>query len=191
MIELRGKELILASGSPRRKQLLADLGVSFKVLPKHVEEVYSDQLKREEIPLYLSKLKADAFTNEEVKGKVILTSDTIVWLNDRELQKPTDLDEAKQMIHQLSGRSHDVYTAIHIRTEDSEFSDFDRTTVFFRELTDAEIDYYVEEYRPLDKAGAYGIQEWIGCIGIEKIEGCYFNVVGLPLRKVYQALNSL
>ncbi len=191
MIELRGKELILASGSPRRKQLLADLGVSFKVLPKHVEEVYSDQLKRQEIPLYLSKLKADAFTNEEVKGKVILTSDTIVWLNDRELQKPTDLDEAKQMLHQLSGRSHDVYTAIHIRTEDSEFSDFDRTTVFFRELTDAEIDYYVEEYRPLDKAGAYGIQEWIGCIGIEKIEGCYFNVVGLPLRKVYQALNSL
>lgn len=191
MIDLKGKELVLASASPRRKWLMEELGVPFSVQPKNVEEVYPDTLKREEIPVFLANLKADAFSADEVEGKVVLTSDTIVWLGDKELQKPEDLEDAKRMIRQLSGTSHAVYTAITVRTSDKRISDFDRTEVHFRELTEEEIDYYVDKYKPLDKAGAYGIQEWIGYIGIEKIEGCYFNVMGLPLRKVYEALNSL
>jgi septum formation protein len=191
MIDLKGKELILASASPRRKWLMEELGVPFSVQPKNVEEIYPDTLEREEIPVFLANLKASAFTDAEVEGKIILTSDTIVWLGDTELQKPEDLDDAKRMIRLLSGTSHEVYTAIAIRTSEKTISDYDRTEVHFRELSEAEIDYYVNKYQPMDKAGAYGIQEWIGYIGIEKIEGCYFNVMGLPLRKVYKALNSL
>lgn len=191
MIDLKGRELILASASPRRKWLMNELGVPFSVQPKNVEEVYPTDLKREEIPLFLSKLKADAFTEEELRGKIILTADTIVWLNDSELQKPVDLQDAKRMIHLLSGVSHEVYTAITLRTSERTISDFDRTEVHFRQLTEDEIDHYVENYRPLDKAGAYGIQEWIGYIGIDRIDGCYFNVMGLPLRKVYAALNRI
>ena len=191
MIDLKGKELILASASPRRKWLMDELGVSFSVQPKNVEEIYPDNLKREEIPLFLSKLKADAFSEEELEGKIVLTADTIVWLNDRELQKPVDLNDAKRMIRQLSGNRHEVYTAITLRTSQKTISDFDRTEVHFRELTEDEIDFYVQKYKPLDKAGAYGIQEWIGYIGIDRIDGCYFNVMGLPLRKVYEGFNSL
>lgn len=191
MIDLKGKELILASASPRRKWLMTELGVPFTVHPKNVEELYPTDLKREEIPLFLSKLKANAFTSEELQGKVVLTADTIVWLKDRELQKPIDLEDAKRMIRQLSGTTHEVYTAITVRTSDTTVSDFDRTEVHFRELTEEEIEYYVEKYRPLDKAGAYGIQEWIGYVGIDRIDGCYFNVMGLPLRKVYEQLRQL
>ena len=191
MIDLKGKELILASASPRRKWLMEELGVPFSVQPKNVEEIYPETFKREEIPVFLANLKASAFSEDELKGKIVLTSDTIVWLGDRELQKPTDLEDAKRMIRQLSGSSHEVYTAITVRTSEKAISDFDRTEVHFRELSESEIEFYVDKYQPLDKAGAYGIQEWIGYIGIEKIEGCYFNVMGLPLRKVYKALNSL
>jgi septum formation protein len=191
MIDLKGKELILASASPRRKWLMDELGVSFTVAPKNVEEIYPDDLKREEIPLFLSKLKAAAFSEEELEGKIVLTADTIVWLNDRELQKPVDLEEAKRMIRLLSGNTHEVYTAITLRTSQKTISDFDRTEVHFRELTEDEIDFYVQKYKPLDKAGAYGIQEWIGYIGIDRIDGCYFNVMGLPLRKVYAGFHSI
>lgn len=191
MIDLKDKELVLASASPRRKWLMEELGVPFSVQPKNVEEIYPDNLKAQEIPLFLSKLKADAFSEEELAGKIVLTADTIVWLDGAELQKPTDLAEAKRMIGLLSGSTHEVYTAITIRTSEQTISDYDKTQVQFRVLTEAEIDFYVEKYKPLDKAGAYGIQEWIGYIGIEKIEGCYFNVMGLPLRKVYKAFNLL
>lgn len=191
MIDLKGKELILASASPRRKWLMEELGLEFSIHPKNVEEVYPDDLKREEIPMFLSKLKASAFSEQELEGKIVLTADTIVWLNDRELQKPVDLEDAKRMIRLLSGATHEVYTAITVRTSDQVISDFDRTEVHFRELTEDEIDFYVQKYKPLDKAGAYGIQEWIGYIGIDRIDGCYFNVMGLPLRKVYKALNQL
>jgi septum formation protein len=190
MIDLKGKELILASASPRRKWLMEELGVPFTVQPKNVEEVYPDDLKREEIPLFLSQLKANAFSEEELKGKIVLTADTIVWLKDRELQKPADLEDAKRMIRQLSGATHEVYTAITLRTSEKTISDFDRTEVHFRELTEEEIDFYVEKYKPLDKAGAYGIQEWIGYVGIDRIDGCYFNVMGLPLRKVFAILSE-
>jgi septum formation protein len=191
MIDLKEKELVLASASPRRKWLMEELGVPFSVQPKNVEEVYPDNLKAQEIPIFLSKLKATAFSEDELDGKIVLTADTIVWLDGAELQKPTDLADAKRMIGLLSGSTHEVYTAITIRTSEQAISDYDKTQVQFRVLTEAEIDFYVEKYKPLDKAGAYGIQEWIGYIGIEKIEGCYFNVMGLPLRKVYKAFNSL
>lgn len=191
MIQLNGKKLIVASASPRRKWLMQELGVPFSVEPKHVEEVYPQDLQRQEIPLFLSQLKANAFSQQELEGKIVLTADTIVWLNNHELQKPADLEEAKQMIRQLSGAAHDVYTAITVRTSEKTITDFDQTQVHFRELTAEEINYYVDKYKPLDKAGAYGIQEWIGYIGIERIEGCYFNVMGLPLRKVYAALGQL
>ncbi|MFM1875441.1 MAG: hypothetical protein RL266_1178 [Bacteroidota bacterium] len=191
MIDLKGRELVLASASPRRKWLMEELGVPFIVQPKNVDEVYPSHLKREEIPLFLSKLKADSFSDDELKGRIILTADTIVWLKDKELQKPIDLEDAKRMIRQLSGTAHEVFTAITLRTSEKSISDFDRTEVHFRELTEDEIDYYVQKYRPLDKAGAYGIQEWIGYVGIDRIAGCYFNVMGLPLRKVYTALNQL
>lgn len=191
MMYLKGNELVLASASPRRKWLMEELGVPFSVQPKNVEEIYPETLKREEIPVFLSKLKANAFTQEELQEKVVLTADTIVWLGDSELQKPTDLEDAKRMIRLLSGTSHEVYTAFTVRTSEKTISNFDRTEVHFRDLTEEEIDYYVENYKPLDKAGAYGIQEWIGYIGIEKIEGCYFNVMGLPLRKVYSVLSSI
>ena len=191
MIDLKEKELVLASASPRRKWLMEELGVPFSVQPKNVEEVYPDNLKAQEIPIFLSKLKATAFSEDELDGKIVLTADTIVWLDGAELQKPTDLADAKRMIGLLSASTHEVYTAITIRTSEQTISDYDKTQVQFRVLTEAEIDFYVEKYKPLDKAGAYGIQEWIGYIGIEKIEGCYFNVMGLPLRKVYKAFNSL
>lgn len=191
MIDLKGRELVLASASPRRKWLMQELGVSFSVQPKNVDEIYPATLKREEIPMFLSKLKSDAFSDDELENKVVLTADTIVWLKDAELQKPTDLEDAKRMIRLLSGTSHEVFTAFTVRTEAQSISDFDRTVVHFRKLTEDEIDHYVQTYRPLDKAGAYGIQEWIGYIGIEKIEGCYFNVMGLPLRKVYSTLTSI
>lgn len=166
-----------------------ELGLPFSVQPKNVEEIYPSHLKAEEIPLFLSKLKADAFSEKELENKIILTADTIVWLNGAELQKPIDLEDAKRMIRLLSGSTHEVFTAITIKTSEESISDFDRTEVTFRELTDDEIDYYVEKYKPLDKAGAYGIQEWIGYVGIDKIAGCYFNVMGLPLRKVYRMLS--
>ncbi len=170
---------------------MEELGVPFSVEPKNVDEVYPTELNAEEIPLFLSKLKADAFSKEELKNNIILTADTIVWLDGAELQKPVDLKDAKRMIRLLSGSTHEVFTAITIRTSEKTVSEFDRTEVTFRDLTDSEIQYYVDKYKPLDKAGAYGIQEWIGYIGIEKIEGCYFNVMGLPLRKIYSMLNQL
>jgi septum formation protein len=191
MIDLKGRKLILASASPRRKWLMDELGIPFSVQPKNVEEIYPDHLKAEGIPLFLSKLKADAFSIEELQNKIVLTADTIVWLDGAELQKPVDLKEARQMIRLLSGSTHEVFTAITIRTSEITVSEFDRTEVTFRELLDSEVEYYVDKYKPLDKAGAYGIQEWIGYIGIKKIEGCYFNVMGLPLRKVYQVLTTL
>ena len=191
MIDLKGRELILASASPRRKWLMDELGIPFSVQSKNVEEIYPDHLKAEGIPLFLSKLKADAFSIEELQNKIVLTADTIVWLDGAELQKPVDLKEARQMIRLLSGSTHEVFTAITIRTSEIAVSEFDRTEVTFRELLDSEVEHYVDNYKPLDKAGAYGIQEWIGYIGIKKIEGCYFNVMGLPLRKVYQILTTL
>lgn len=192
MLDLRQHPLVLASGSPRRRWLLNELGLEFTVEPRNAEETYSPELKKHEIPEYLAGKKADAFSeNEFDDGKIVMTADTIVWINGRELNKPADEAEAKEMIRELSGTSHEVYTGICLRWKGDRIIDHDLSKVFFRELTEPEIDHYVSTYKPLDKAGAYGIQEWIGYVGIEKIEGCYFNVMGLPLRKVYAGLMDI
>ncbi|MFT4524391.1 MAG: septum formation protein [Granulosicoccus sp.] len=192
MLDLTDHPLILASASPRRKWLLSELGLPFKTEPRNAEETYGPELKRHEIPEFLASKKADAFSEDEFDdGKIVLTSDTIVWINGYELNKPKDEVEAKLMLQSLSGAQHEVYTGICLRWKGNRIVDHDLTKVQFKELTEAEIDYYIATYSPMDKAGAYGIQEWIGYIGIEKIEGCYFNVMGLPLRKVYSGLKQI
>lgn len=189
MIALGERKLILASASPRRRQLLEGLGIPFTVEPRHAEEDFPSELQREEIPIRLAAQKSASFTDCELEdGRIILTSDTIVWVNGHVLNKPEDAEDAKRMLRILSGNMHEVYTAIHLRSNDRIVTDFDRTEVYFRSLTEAELDYYVSNFSPLDKAGAYGIQEWIGYVAIERINGCFFNVMGLPLRKVYAAL---
>lgn len=189
MIDLGKRRLVLASASPRRCQLMEGLGIPFTVEPRHAEEDFPEHLQREEIPVLLAAKKSAAFQEEELAdGRIILTSDTIVWVNGQVLNKPEDEADAKRMLRLLSGNMHEVYTAIHLRTNDLTIADHDRTEVYFRHLSEEEIDYYVKKFRPLDKAGAYGIQEWAGYVGIERINGCFFNVMGLPLRKVYAGL---
>lgn len=170
---------------------MTELGLPFDVEVRSVDEVFPPGLQREQIPLHLAALKSAAFTDEELQGRILLTADTIVWHNGRELGKPRDLDQARQMIHELSGSTHEVYTAIRLRTAGRVVDDSDLSRVTFRQLSHAEVEHYVTHYRPLDKAGSYGIQEWIGYVGIERIEGCYFNVMGLPLRKVWGGIKVL
>ena len=181
--------IILGSQSPRRKELLAGLDIEFttKVIPG-LEETYPDTLQGEEIPIYLAKQKADAYTLEDYD--LLITADTIVWLNGHVYGKPADEAEAREMLRSLSGKTHDVITGVCVRTNKKNVSFASTTKVRFAELTDAEIEHYVNKYRPMDKAGAYGIQEWIGYIGVEHIEGSYFNVMGLPIQRLYTVLKE-
>ena len=181
--------IILGSQSPRRKELLAGLDIEFttKVIPG-LEETYPDTLQGEEIPIYLAKQKADAYTLKN--NDLLITADTIVWLNGHVYGKPADEAEAREMLRSLSGKTHDVITGVCVRTNKKNVSFASTTKVRFAELTDAEIEHYVNKYRPMDKAGAYGIQEWIGYIGVEHIEGSYFNVMGLPIQRLYTILKQ-
>jgi septum formation protein len=158
---------------------------------RSVDEVFPPGLQREQIPLHLAALKSAAFADDELQGRILLTADTIVWHNGRELGKPRDLDHAREMLFELSGSTHEVYTAIRLRSAGHTVDDSDLSRVTFRPLSHDEVEHYVTHYRPLDKAGSYGIQEWIGYVGIERIEGCYFNVMGLPLRKVWGGIKVL
>ena len=190
--KLKKYTIILASQSPRRQYLLRELGVDFKVRPVNVEETYPAHLKHREIAIYLSELKAGAFDFEQLCNDcLIITADTIVWLNGEVMPKPENRIEAMQILQQLSGKMHEVITGVTLRTNDRLTSFYSVTKVFFKHLTDDEIGYYIDNYEPFDKAGAYGVQEWIGYIGIEKIEGSYFNVVGLPVTKLYDELMKL
>ncbi|MEN8187895.1 MAG: Maf family nucleotide pyrophosphatase [Bacteroidota bacterium] len=188
--KLKNKKLILASKSPRRQKFLKDLGLDFEIRLKEVEETYPDHLKREEITNYLSQLKAKPFLNELNKDDLLITSDTIVWLNEKALGKPKDRTDATEMLQRLSDNSHEVITSISITSKNNQITVNDITKVYFKPLTLDEITYYLDRYKPYDKAGSYGIQEWIGFIGIEKIEGSYFNVMGFPTHKFYEALKS-
>ncbi|EAQ41412.1 Maf-like protein [Polaribacter sp. MED152] len=188
--KLQNYNIILASGSPRRQQFFKDLDIDFKIDLKPVDEVYPLELKGSEITDYLADLKSKAFAalNE---NDVLITSDTIVWLNEKALGKPKNEDDAFHMLKELSNTTHEVITSISIKTKKSQKIINDITTVTFKTLSDDEINYYIKNYKPFDKAGAYGIQEWIGFIGIDKIEGSYFNVVGLPVHKLYDELMKL
>lgn len=184
-------QIILGSQSPRRQYLLKELGIKFDVkLKQMVLEDYPEDLTREEIPLYLARKKADAFNDELKDNMLIITADTIVWKDDQVLTKPKDEKEAYDILRSLSGNVHQVYTGVCIRSVNQKTTFSSRTDVYFKDLTDKEIWYYIDKYEPFDKAGAYGIQEWLGYIGVEKIEGSFFNVMGLPVQKLYVQLRK-
>lgn len=188
LANLQGKHLILASKSPRRQELLAGLEVEFEIRTKPTEEVYPKELKREEISVYLSKLKASAFDGELKTNEILITSDTTVHLGKTLLEKPKDRTEAISMLHQLSGNSHTVVTAVTLTSAKKQHTFHEETQVDFTALTEGEIEHYVDKYQPYDKAGSYGVQELMGYIGIKKLNGCYYNVMGLPLQRLYQEL---
>lgn len=181
--------IILASNSPRRRELLGGLDIDFevKVLPD-IEENYPDNLETPEIPVYIATEKAAAYKDMMAENDLIITADTVVVLGDEVLGKPVNLDDARRMLRELSGQTHQVITGVCLMTHERQRSFAVTTDVTFKELTDAEINYYVEKYQPLDKAGAYGIQEWIGYIGVTGLEGSYFNVMGLPVQRIYNEL---
>ena len=187
---LKDYHVILASGSPRRQQFFKDLGLDFSIQLKEIEEIYPDHLKAEEISNYLAQLKASAFADLQ-PNDILITSDTIVWHNNKALGKPKDLDEACKMIASLSNDTHEVITSVCFTTTTQKKTVFQSTKVTFKALSKEEIEYYVKTYQPLDKAGAYGIQEWIGFIGITNLEGSYFNVMGLPTHLVYEMLTTI
>ena len=187
--QLSTLNVILGSQSPRRKELLSGLDIEFttKVIPG-LEETYPNTLQGEDIPVYLAEQKADAYTLED--NDLLITADTIVWLDGRVYGKPADEAEAREMLRSLSGKTHDVITGVCVRTNKKNVSFASTTKVRFAELTEEEIEHYVSKYRPMDKAGSYGVQEWIGYIGVEHIEGSYFNVMGLPIQKLYTVLKE-
>ncbi|AYA36344.1 septum formation protein Maf [Hymenobacter oligotrophus] len=184
--------LLLASNSPRRRQLLTDLGLTYEVRLKEVDEAYPEHLQRAEIAEYLAAHKASAYRTDLEPDDVLLTADTIVCLGAEVLNKPADEVEAVRMLTQLQGRAHDVYTGVCLLTGQGQQVVFsDQTRVHFRPLSEAEIRYYVRNYHPLDKAGAYGAQDWIGLVAVTRLEGSYFNVMGLPVHRVYEELEKL
>ena len=185
---LKSKNLILASGSPRRQELLKSLGVPFKIRIKEINEVYPKHLKKSEISDYLAQLKSNAFVEELNPKDLLITSDTIVWYHNMALGKPKSKDDAFQMLQKLSGKTHEVITSVCLKSLQKEDIFNSITKVTFKELSTEEIKFYIDNYNPMDKAGAYGIQDWIGQIGVKKIEGSYFNVMGLPIHKIYSQL---
>jgi septum formation protein len=185
---LQHRNIILASGSPRRKQFFKEMDLNFSIQLKDVEEIYPNHLKAEEITNFLAELKANAFENELKENDILVTSDTIVWLNEKALGKPKDYDDAFKMLQQLANQTHEVITSVCLKSV-SKVDIFHCTTkVTFAALSDENIRYYLDNYKPFDKAGSYGIQDWIGLIGISKIEGSYTNVVGLPTEMLFQKL---
>ncbi len=182
-------EILLASGSPRRALLLKELGVPFKVVKTgHIDEQFPSHLKGGEIAKFLAEHKSDAYSAPLSEKQILLTADTIVWHQDRELGKPANRTEAISMIRNLSGNTHQVFTGVSLRSKMTKKSFYAVTDVTFSRLESDEIESYVERFRPYDKAGAYGIQEWIGYIAVERIVGSYFNVMGLPVQKLYKEL---
>lgn len=176
--------IILASGSPRRQQFFRDLAIDFEIRLKEIAEIYPETLKAEEITTYLAELKAAAFEGELLENQVLITSDTIVWHENKALGKPVDFADAFRILKSLSNKTHQVITSVCFKTTKNCEVITEYTQVTFEELSDETIHYYIENYQPFDKAGAYGIQEWIGLVGVAKIEGSYTNVMGMPVNKV-------
>lgn len=189
---LKKYHLILASNSPRRKELLGGLGVDFevRVLPG-IDESYPETLVGEEIPTFISRVKAQPYLGLMAENDLVITADTIVYVDGEVLGKPADARDACNMLRKLSGHVHQVITGVTLTTREFQRSFSVATDVTFVELSDNEIDYYVAHYRPFDKAGAYGVQEWIGFVGVSRLEGSYFNVMGLPVQRLYTELKLL
>lgn len=184
-------KIVLASNSPRRKELLAGLDIPFEVrVLDNIDESYPETLPTKEIAGYISKKKADAYRQTMADDELIITADTIVVLGQEVMGKPKDDDEARRMLRELSGKTHQVITGVCLTTKDKQSNFSVETDVTFKTLSKEEINYYVAHYRPLDKAGAYGIQEWIGHIGVTGLNGSYFNVMGLPVQRIYEALKA-
>ena len=185
-------KLILASNSPRRRELLAGLGYPYEVrVLDGIDESYPETLRGSEVAAYISRAKAEAYRKQVADDEVIITADTIVCLDDKVLGKPADEAQAVAMLRSLSGRVHQVYTGVTIVTSTGNSTFVSRTDVTFAVLTEEEIQYYVARFHPMDKAGSYGIQEWIGYVGVERIEGSYFNVMGLPVQRLYTELKNI
>lgn len=180
--------IILGSGSPRRQELLKSLGFEFELKPINADESFPGNLMAHEIPLYLADKKANAYADKLKDNELLLTADTIVWCEQKVLNKPADFEEGKRMLKQLSGKTHEVFTAVCLKSNKKQIMFYDNSKVFFKELKNEEIEYYLTNYSPYDKAGGYGVQDWIGYIGIEKIEGSFYNVMGLPVKKLYDEL---
>lgn len=189
--KLKDYKIILASGSPRRQQFFKELDLDFEIRVKEVEEIYPDTLQGVEITNYLAKLKSAAFDNDIQPNEIIVTSDTIVWLDNKALGKPKDKQDAFLMLQSMAGKTHEVITSVCFKTVNKIDILNSVTRVTFNPISDAEILFYIDNYQPFDKAGAYGIQEWIGLMAITKIEGSYTNVVGLPTDLVYRYLSNL
>jgi septum formation protein len=183
-------KIILASQSPRRQDLLRKAGFDFEVYTQNIEEVFPDEMEPEAVPLFLAQLKAKSFENL-ADDEMLITADTVVLLKRKLIGKPKDLQEAQTLLEELSGKMHEVITGIHLRYKGREHSFSEVTRVYFRKLSIEDIQYYLKTQAPLDKAGAYGIQDWIGLIGVEKIEGCFYNVMGLPVSRLYQEIQRL
>lgn len=188
-----GKKLLLASASPRRRELLSALDADTKIIKiRDVDESYPKDIEHKTVPEYIACNKRNAYDLTSLKeNEILVTADTIVLLDDKILGKPATEIDAREMLKSLSGRAHEVITGVTLSTREKTLSFSTITKVYFSDLTDSEIDYYVSKYSPLDKAGAYGIQEWLGYIGINKIEGCYYNVMGLPVHDLYRHLLEL
>lgn len=186
--KLKDTNIILASQSPRRKELLAGLGLKFSTISLDIDETFDrNEFKKEQITEYLSAKKAKAYTDIQ-PNDLIITSDTTVWVDDESLEKASNREEAYEMIKKLNGKTHSVYTSVTIRSVEKEVTFSDETQVTIADLTDEEIYFYIDNYKPFDKAGAYGVQEWIGYIGVDNMNGSYFNVMGLPTHKLYKEL---
>ena len=189
--KIKNLNIKLASKSPRRQELLRNIIEDFKIVTKDVEEEYPKDLKANEIALYLAKLKANSYLKESKENELYITADTIVVYNNKVLGKPIDPKDAFRMLKELSGNTHTVYTGVSLLLNGEINSFLDSTEVSFYNLSDEEITFYINHYKPMDKAGSYGIQEWMGYVGIRKIKGDFFNVMGLPLHKLYREIEKI
>jgi septum formation protein len=188
--QFKNYKLILASRSPRRQQLLSELGLKFDVVITEYEEIFPEGLSGEEIARFIAHEKAASFKDNISDNEIVIAADTIVWCNNNVLGKPLDRNDAIRILKEISGNTHDVITGVSLRSKTNEITFSESTKVTFETLTEEEINYYIDEYKPYDKAGAYGIQEWIGIIACSHIEGSYFNVVGLPVQRLYKELQK-
>ena len=180
--------IILGSSSPRRNELLKSLGFDFIINPSNADENYPLNLKGHEIPVFLAEKKASSFNGVLTETDLLITADTIVWCEGEIFNKPINFEEGKLMLQTLSGKMHEVFTAVCLKSANKQIIFYDATKVYFKKFTNEEIEYYLNKYKPYDKAGSYGVQEWIGYIGIEKIEGSFYNVMGLPVKKLHEEL---